>query len=86
METKHWYASLTIISAIIAIICFSLIGKPGQLDEDTTWDEFDQWATEQNKSNDKNDLLKLIGTGAGGSAIYGRKRAKKTIGKKKDEK
>ena len=88
MEKKHWYSSLTILSAIVAIVCFNLIGKPGEMDEGTTWDQFDQWAQEQNKANDKNEMLRLVGTGAGGSAIYGRKRAKKGIGKndKKDEK
>lgn len=79
-ETKKWWKSLTIIAVTVCMACFVLLAcnKPKQLDHDFTLDEFCDWAEEESARN-KEVPLQMIGVGAGGAAVYGRKRAKKEI-------
>lgn len=85
MENKAWWKSLTILSILVCITCLMIvpltIAKP--LREGFTLDELCAWAVIVSQ-NQKLSFLVMVALTAAMTAIYGRLRAVKGIGK--DEK
>ena len=87
MKNKNWYRSLTIISQVVIIILIALtiwmvIAIP-PLDYDFTTEELCDWAYATSR-NQRILILQMLIVSCALIGIYGRKRAKKGIGK--DEK
>lgn len=82
MENKHWWKSLTIVMAVVVLVCLGMLmyNTPKPLDHDFTTIELCDWAEKQSQ-NQFSLIVMQIASGACILVIVGRIRAKKGIGK-----
>ncbi len=88
MENKQWWKSLTIVSQVIIMMLIGLsiwmIMNIPALDYDFTTEELCDWAYATSR-NQRILILQMLIVSFALVGIYGRKRAKKGIGKNEKE-
>lgn len=87
MENKQWWKSLTIISQVVIMLLIGLsawmiMGIPA-LDYDFTTDELCDWAYATSR-NQRILIVQMLIVSFALLGIYGRKRARKGIGKNEE--
>ena len=82
MENKRWFKSMTIVAAIVVMVCLLMMinDTPKPLKHDFTTIELCDWAEKQSQ-NQFRLIINQIALGGCVFVIAGRMRAKKGIGK-----